>query len=153
MSASKRTEEPMEVAMESEGDKPFAIPGAQALSKGLTLLSMIAEAPHPLRFGELMRYSAMPKTTLHRILQTLIDFRLIRFDEPSQSYRLGMRLFEMAHRVRSEFDLRSAAEPELLRLRDMAEETTRLGVLDGDSVLIIDQRDHIQAMRMANAVG
>jgi DNA-binding IclR family transcriptional regulator/sugar lactone lactonase YvrE len=134
-------------------DKPLGIPGAQALSKGLSLLSMIAEASHPLRFGELMRYSAMPKTTLHRILQTLIDYRLIRFDEPSQSYRLGLRLFEMAHRVWSEFDLRSAAEPELIRLRDLAEETTRLGVLEGDSVLIIDQRDHVQAMRMANAVG
>lgn len=145
--------EPAAALLADQGDDKPGIPGAQALSKGLSLLSMIAEAPHPLRFGELMRYSAMPKTTLHRILQTLIDYRLIRFDEPSQSYRLGLRLFEMAHKVWSEFDLRSAAEPELLRLRDLAEETTRLGVLEDESVLVIDQRDHVQAMRMANAVG
>ncbi|MEG3791595.1 SMP-30/gluconolactonase/LRE family protein [Lysobacter sp. CCNWLW3] len=138
---------------DGDNDKRFAIPGAQALSKGLSLLSLIAEAPHPLRFGDLMRYSGMPKSTLHRMLQTLIDFRLIRFEEGSQTYRLGLRLFEMAHRVWSEFDLRSAAEPELLRLRELAQETTRLGVLDGAEVLIIDQRDHIQAMRMANGVG
>lgn len=136
-----------------EGDPRFAIPGAQALSKGLSLLTLIADAPHPLPFGELSRYSGLPKSTLHRILQTLIEYRLVRTDEASQTYRLGTRLFEMAHQVWSDFDLRSAAEPELLRLREMAQETTRLGVLEGRDILIIDQRDHVQAMRLANGVG
>ncbi len=136
-----------------DGDPRFAIPGAQALSKGLSLLTLIADAPHPLPFGELSRYSGLPKSTLHRILQTLIEYRLVRTDEASQTYRLGTRLFEMAHQVWSDFDLRSAAEPELLRLREMAQETTRLGVLEGHDILIIDQRDHVQAMRLANGVG
>lgn len=136
-----------------EGDPRFAIPGAQALSKGLSLLTLIADAPHPLPFTELSRYSGLPKSTLHRILQTLIEYRLVRTDEASQTYRLGTRLFEMAHQVWSDFDLRSAAEPELLRLRELAQETTRLGVLEGRDILIIDQRDHVQAMRLANGVG
>lgn len=143
----------LELLDDSEGDKRFAIPGAQALSKGLSLLTLIADAPHPLPFGELGRYSGLPKSTLHRILQTLIDFRLVRVDDATQTYRLGTRLFEMAHRVWSDFDLRSAAEPELLRLRELAQETTRLGVLEGKEILIIDQRDHVQAMRLANGVG
>jgi len=138
---------------DASGEKPFAIPGAQALSKGLSLLTLIADSPQPLAFTELGRYSGLPKSTLHRILQALIDYRLIRFDEASQTYRLGVRLFEMAHRVWSEFDLRSAAESELLRLRDLAQETTRLGLLDAGEVLLIDQRDHIQGMRLANGVG
>jgi DNA-binding IclR family transcriptional regulator/sugar lactone lactonase YvrE len=136
-----------------DGDPRFAIPGAQALSKGLSLLTLIADAPHPLPFGELGRYSGLPKSTLHRILQTLIEYRLVRMDEASQTYRLGTRLFEMAHQVWSDFDLRSAAEPELLRLRELAQETTRLGILEGRDILIIDQRDHVQAMRLANGVG
>lgn len=152
MARSLRTTEKLGLEDEPD-DKRYAIPGAQALSKGLSLLTLIAEAPHPLRFADLTHYSGMPKSTLHRMLQTLIDFRLIRYEDATQTYRLGTRLFEMAHKVWSEFDLRSAAEPELIRLKDLALETTRLGVLDGDEVLIIDQRDHIQAMRMANGVG
>ncbi len=136
-----------------DGDPRFAIPGAQALSKGLSLLTLIADAPHPLPFSELGRYSGLPKSTLHRILQTLIEYRLVRVDEASQTYRLGTRLFEMAHQVWSDFDLRSAAEPELLRLRELAQETTRLAILEGRDILIIDQRDHVQAMRLANGVG
>ncbi|WP_411851361.1 SMP-30/gluconolactonase/LRE family protein [Stenotrophomonas sp. LGBM10] len=146
-------EEALTALEDGDGDKRFAIPGAQALSKGLSLLTLIADAPHPLPFGELGRYSGLPKSTLHRILQTLIDYRLVRVDEATQTYRLGTRLFEMAHRVWSDFDLRSAAEPELLRLRELAQETTRLGVLEGREILIIDQRDHVQAMRLANGVG
>ncbi|MDC8013500.1 SMP-30/gluconolactonase/LRE family protein [Tahibacter soli] len=138
----------------ADDDKRYdAIPGAQALTKGLSLLALIADAPHPLRFGDLSRYSGMPKSTLHRMLQALSDFRLIRVDEATQTYRLGHRLFEMAHRVWSEFDLRSAAEPELIRLRDFTHEAARLGVLDGTEVLIIDQREELQPMRMAYGVG
>lgn len=156
MPRTKRTtlaDDPAESLDEGEGEARFAIPGAQALSKGLSLLTLIADAPHPLPFSELCRYSGLPKSTLHRILQTLIEYRLVRTDEATQTYRLGTRLFEMAHKVWSDFDLRSAAEPELLRLRELAQETTRLGVLDGRDILIIDQRDHVQAMRLANGVG
>jgi len=151
--SSNANEADIEELDEVDAEKRFAIPGAQALSKGLSLLTLIADAPHPLPFGELSRYSGLPKSTLHRILQTLIDYRLVRVEETSQTYRLGTRLFEMAHRVWSDFDLRSAAEPELLRLRELAQESTQLGVLDGNEVLIIDQRDYVQAMRLANGVG
>ena len=136
-----------------DDDKRFAVPGAQALSKGLSLLTLIADAPHALRFGDLVKYSGMPKSTLHRMLQALTDFRLIRLNETSQTYHLGHRLFEMAHKVWSEFDLRSAAEPELMRLRDLTHETARLGILDGTEALIIDQREELQPVRMAYGVG
>ncbi len=130
-----------------------AASGVQALTKGFALLNLIYDAPSPMRFSDLLRYSAMPKGTLHRMLQALTDQRFVKFDERTQTYRLGNRLFEMAHKVWSEFDLRGAAEPELERLRQQMKETIRLGVLDGDEVLIIDQRDTPQPMRLANGVG
>ena len=137
-----------------DGDRSFGnVPGTQALSKGLSVLTLIADAPYSLKLADLVRYSGMPKSTLHRILQTLIEFRLVRLDEGTQTYRLGHRLFEYAHRVWSDFDLRSAAEPELVRLKDLTGEAARLGVLDGKEVLIIDQREQIQTMRMAYGVG
>lgn len=129
------------------------IPGTGALTRGLALLNLIAEAPAPLRFAELQTYSGLPKGTLHRMLQALIDQRLIKLDPSRQTYILGNRVFEMAHKVWSAFDLRGAAEPELERLRALAGETARLGVLDGDDVLIIDQREAVGPMRMGNGVG
>lgn len=152
--AIKKQEAPPPGEDDDQGDSAKgAASGVQALTKGFALLNLIYDAPSPMRFSDLLRYSAMPKGTLHRMLQALVDQRFVKLDERTQTYRLGNRLFEMAHKVWSEFDLRSAAEPELERLRQQMKETIRLGILEGEEVLVIDQRDTPQPMRMANGVG
>ena len=130
-----------------------AQPGTQVLRRGLRLLELVAESPAPLRFTDLLKLADIPKGTLHRLLQALIDARYLRFDGRDQTYRLGARLFEMAHKVWDEFDLRGAAEPELERLRDLSGEAVRLGILDAGEVLCIDQREVKQPLRLANGIG
>jgi sugar lactone lactonase YvrE/DNA-binding IclR family transcriptional regulator len=135
-----------------EGDAP-ATPGVQALTRGVQLLDLIAGFSRPPRYSDLLARTGMPKGTLHRLLQALVEERLLSFDSRDQTYRLGARLFEWAHKVWDDFDLRGAAEPELERLRDLSGEAVRLGVLDEDTVLYIDQREVAQPLRLNNGVG
>lgn len=128
-------------------------PGMQALSRGLWVVDLVASSPRAPRFTTLLDSTGLPKGTLHRILQTLVDERYLRLDPRDQSFTLGARPFELAHRVWDQFDLRGAAEPELVRLRDLTGEAVRLGILDGAEVLYIDQREAQQAVRIANGVG
>lgn len=130
-----------------------AVPGMQALQRGLRVLAHVAEADGPLRFTALLEASQLPKGTLHRILQTLVDERYLSVDEAAQTYRLGSRPFQLAHKVWDAFDLRRAAAPELERLSKLAGEVCRLGVLDGSEVLYIDQQDQPRTVRLDNAVG
>lgn len=137
---------------EEEAGTP--VPGTQALTRGIALLGHVAESREPLRFVDLAAQARLSRPTVHRILAALVEARLLRLDPRDQTYRLGPRLFEMAHRVWDEFDLRGAAEPELERLTELAAETTRLGILDGAGVLYVDQRDAPQqAVRLTNRVG
>jgi len=129
------------------------IPGAQALRRGLSLLDIVADSVRPLRFVDLAERSGLSKPTAHRMLATLVEAGLLRVDDRDQTYRLGSRLFQMAHRVWGEFDLRSAAEPELERLRDLTSEAVRLGVMQGREILYIDQRDIAHPVRLASGVG
>lgn len=135
-----------------EADGP-STPGVQALTRGIQLLDIVASAPQGLRFTELLEQTSMPKGTLHRLLQALVEEHLLGFDSRGQTYRLGARLFQWAHKVWDDFDLRGAAEPELIRLRDLTGEAIRLGVMDGASVLYIDQADVPQPLRLNNGVG
>lgn len=128
-------------------------PGMQALSRGLRILDLISEGEGPVRFTALQEGSGLPKGTLHRILQTLVEERYATFDERDQGYRLGSRPFQLAHRVWDQFDLRGAAEPELLRLAEESGEATRLGLLDGGMILYIDQREKHRQVRIANGIG
>jgi sugar lactone lactonase YvrE/DNA-binding IclR family transcriptional regulator len=142
----------------STGDKDVEVdahstPGVQALTRGIQILDIVAAAPRGLRFTDLLDQTGMPKGTLHRLLQALVEERLLGFDGRDQTYKLAARLFQWAHKVWDDFDLRGAAEPELARLRDLTGEAIRLGVLDGSSVLYIDQREVPQPLRLTNGVG
>lgn len=129
------------------------IQGAQALRRGLSLLDIVAESDRALRFVEIAEIAGLSKPTAHRMLATLVEAGLLRVEEGEQTYRLGFRLFEMAHKVWSEFDLRSAAAPELERLCALTGEAVRIAVLDGGSILYIDQRDSRQPVRLGSGVG
>lgn len=148
----QKDQPPMEPELAEDAATP--VPGTQALTRGIALLTHVAESKEPLRFVDLAAHARLSRPTVHRILAALVEARLLRLDPRNQTYRLGPRLFEMAHRVWDEFDLRAAAEPELERLVELAGETTRLGILDGDGVLYVDQRDAAQqAVRLTNRVG
>ncbi len=114
--------------------------GAAALAKGLYLLDVIGEAATPPRFKDLQAATGLPKGTLARMLNTLVLFRLIRQEDSDNTYRLGHRLFELAHRVWESFDLRGAAAPVLDRLAEETRETAALCSIDNNEVLYIDQR-------------
>lgn len=114
--------------------------GAAALAKGLYLLDVIGERETPARFKDLQIATGLPKGTLARMLHTLVAFRLVRHEERDNTYRLGNRLFELAHRVWETFDLRGAAAPHLERLALEARETVAIGTLDNDQIVYIEQR-------------
>lgn len=116
--------------------------GAAALAKGLYLLDVIGEREKPARFKDLQVQTGLPKGTLARMLQTLVAFRLVRHEPSDNTYRLGNRLFELAHRVWETFDLRGAAAPQLERLATETQETVALTATDNDQVIYIDQRSH-----------
>ncbi len=104
-------------------------------------------------FSELLRAGNLPKATLHRILATLMREGLLRHDAYSKTYQLGFRLLELAHEVWSDFDLRLAAQDELVRLRNAVGETAQLAVPDGDSVVLIASEEAGRDLRLTSKVG
>ena len=114
--------------------------GAAALAKGLYLLDVIGEQATPPRFKDLQAATGLSKGTLARMLNTLVLFRFVRHEDSDSTYRLGHRLFELAHRVWEAFDLRGAAFAVLDRLADELRETVALCSIENDEVLYIDQR-------------
>jgi sugar lactone lactonase YvrE/DNA-binding IclR family transcriptional regulator len=129
------------------------IAGTAALGKAISLLTLIADARQPLRFADLLETADLPKATLHRLVSALIDHGLLRVDERDRTYRLGLRLLEFAHKAWSEFDLRGAAEPEMLRLREVTGETVQLAILDAANAVIIDQVESSQAVKLVTSIG
>ena len=132
---------------------PGAVVGMGVLEKAMGLLNIVSTARNPMTFTELLRTASLPKATLHRILATLMREGLLRHDPYAKTYRLGFRLLELAHEVWSDFDLRLAAQDEMVRLRDALIETTLLAVLDGSSVVLVASEEAARDTNQKSKVG
>jgi DNA-binding IclR family transcriptional regulator len=127
--------------------------GTGALDKGLNLLAHVCAAPEPPRFTDLLRETALPKATLHRLLGALVAHGLLAVDARDQTYRVGLRALEMAQQSWQDLDVRGAAADEILRLGVKTGETVHLAVLDDTEVVYIDKVESSQRIRMFSAIG
>ena len=66
--------------------------------------------------SELARRLSLGKSTVHRLLTTLLAEGLIEQDPRTGNYRLGIVIFELGEAVRVHMDLHAAAGPVLAEL-------------------------------------
>lgn len=127
--------------------------GTATLDKALDVLDAIGESGQGLSQAELSERLALPRTTLYRLLGTLVDRGLLRRDPFRRVYCLGFRCFEYARAAYAMPDLVAAASVELRSLRDLTGETTYLAALDGLEVLSLERVDGAHSVRSAAALG
>jgi len=128
-------------------------PSGSSLSKALTVLKEVCCAKEPMRFAHIVERSELPKATAHRILNTLVDEGLVRFEENSQLYHPGYGLLELAHKAWSSLDIRDLAADQMKSLWQETGETIHLAVLDRGEVVYIDKLESQKSLRLFSSVG
>jgi DNA-binding IclR family transcriptional regulator/sugar lactone lactonase YvrE len=127
--------------------------GTASLDKALDILDEIGASAQGLSQAQLADKLVLPRTTLYRMLGTLVARGLVRRDPIRRVYCLGFRCFEYARQAYAMPDVVAAASPELRSLRDLTGETSYLAVLDGKEVLSLERCDGAHSHRSATAVG
>jgi DNA-binding IclR family transcriptional regulator/sugar lactone lactonase YvrE len=135
------------VARSSTGD------GTGSLEKALDVLEAVGASSEGLSQAALTARLALPRTTVYRLLATLVARGLLRRDPLRKVYCLGFRCFEMARQAYATPDLVAAAASELRTLRDLTGETSYLATLDGQEVISLDRFDGAHSERSAAALG
>jgi len=133
--------------------KTPAAEGTASLDKALDVLEAVGSAPAGLSQTELAARLNLPRTTLYRLLGTLVTRGLLRRDPLRRVYGLGMRCFEYARAAYAMPDLVAAAGAELRALRDMTGETCYLAARDGLDVVALERCDGAHGQRSASALG
>lgn len=119
----------------------------------MDILDALGNSAQGLSQVELSRHLAVPRTTLYRLLATLVARGMVRRDPLRRVYCLGFRCFELARNAYAMPDLAAAASVELRALRDLTGETTYLAMLDGLEVLSLDRCDGAHSQRSEAALG
>jgi DNA-binding IclR family transcriptional regulator len=122
------------------------------LQKMAHLLSAFTPARPKWKLLELSRELGWDGATTHRFLKALVDTGMLECDE-ELNYRVGMLPLKLAA-------VSGSAEPgrqELLdrigRIAEVTGLTTQLGVLDGDSVVILASQESTAAINAAASLG
>lgn len=127
--------------------------GTGALEKALDVLEVIGMSAEGMGQTELASQLQLPRTTVYRLLATLVARGLVRRDPQRKVYCLGLRCFEMARKAYAMPDLVSAAALELRALRDITGETSYLATLDGREVISLERCDGAHSQRSAAQLG
>lgn len=131
-------------------------PGGEAqgmLARGLSLLSALGDHPEGVSVTELARQVGLPVSTTHRLLATEIELGFVSMDASTKTYRLGVRLFELANRVTGVMDLATIARPIMRELSRRTGETVQLSVLSDGRALFIEKVGTEQAVGIRGSVG
>lgn len=127
-------------------------PTVQVLERALDLLEELAESRSPVGLSDLSRRTGLSKTTVHRILGTLLERGYVKKTE-SGSYVIGPRLFNTLSYHINSLELHAEAKPHLHTLQKQLHLTVYLGVLDGPFVSVIEREASDRSDEVFTQVG
>ncbi|SHF30657.1 transcriptional regulator, IclR family [Seinonella peptonophila] len=102
---------------------------------------------------ELTEKTGLHKTTVFRLLATLVDRGFLQRDTETEKYRLGIRIWELAAHMDQTNDLSILFLPEMTKLRDQLNETVSLYIRDGLERIRIQSVESQQTIRRVAPVG
>lgn len=116
------------------------------------LLKEFSVVDRELGVAELARRLGLGTSTVHRLLATLADERLLERG-PGGTYRLGLAVHELGASVAPHVGLHEAAMPAMAGLRHATGETVQLAVLDGMDSVYVERLESPYTVRIFARVG
>lgn len=145
------------------GKKPRGTPAAaapaggqvQSLTRGLTLLELIADSHGSVALTELAQQAGLPNSTTHRLLSTMQQQGFVRQVGDLGFWTIGAHAFVVGSSFLQSRNLLALVHPVLRSLMEASGETVNLAVLDlsDHQAVIIDQVQCTQLMRMSAPIG
>jgi IclR family acetate operon transcriptional repressor len=133
-----------EARIHADEERDYSV---RAVERVCSILDLLQESVSGVSLIDVAQATDLPKSSAFRYLWTLEAHRYVERDESTGSFRLGLGFVAM--QTRQLEVLRQRVRPWLERLRDEFDETTNLGILDGDSVIYLDIIESRRGVRLA----
>lgn len=125
----------------------------QSIERAFEIIELLAVEPKGLSVTQLSQKLSLHKTTVHRILQTLLSRGYVQKDPQTLRYKLGVKFVEISSLYLNNIELRTEAHPFLRELVAMLNVTVHLAILDGSDVVYIDKIEQVNSIRLYSSIG
>jgi len=123
----------------------------KSLFKMLEVLEAFSSTEPQLSVVEIARRTGLPRTTVHRIVDSLRSVGFLEQDASRDRYRLGLKLFELGGSALMNLPLYREAPPFVDTLAKLSGEDVHLCIFDGAQMVFVNRRSQI-APRPHNTV-
>ena len=124
-----------------------------ALARGLAVLGLFTPEEPKLTFSEISSRSNLPRSSVNRLLGTLLGLEYLAFDEETRRYMCGPRSMSLGLSALSAMDIRELVRPYLVTLFRTLDETISYGVRDGTEVVIAERISTRRVIAVELSVG
>jgi len=127
--------------------------GARTLDRGLIVLEALASSGRKLGVTELSEVCAFDKSTVYRLLTTLVRRGYAQHDPGTRQYSLGLKILELHDALQDSLALQDAVRPFLAKLVKETGETSHLAVLSGNEIVFVDWINTEQVVGVRTQIG
>jgi len=123
----------------------------QSVERALDILDCLSSKK--MNLVDISKLVDLNKSTVHRLLQTLISKGFVVQDDLSAQYGLTTKLVELGQRVIDDLNIVELAKPTLTKLSQLTQEVVHLVMIDQEGAVYIDKLESSNTIRMYSYVG
>ncbi len=126
----------------------------QSIDRVIDILEALAEEKGISGLTALAQKTGLHKSTVHRLLNTLLQRGYIEKEPGNDNYQLGMKLLFLGSAILDRMDIRRIAKPFLEEISKLTREVVHLAILDNGETVYIDKVEGTDSsIRMYSQVG
>lgn len=125
----------------------------KSVSRALDIIMLVSMKKGGLGVTEIANQMDINKSSVFRILSTLVQYGYVEQVKETGRYKLGYTFLEISSRLLESMDLREEARPFLQELERETNEVIHLVVFDQGEVVYIEKLEGNEILRMHSKVG
>lgn len=125
----------------------------QSIERAFNILEHLSGHPNGMQITKLAKVTGLSKSTVHRLLSTLIDLKYVKQDMDTERYTIGYRALYLSRNLLNTSSLIATAKPHFRKLVADINETIHLCVEEHEEVVYIDKIESNQTIHMSSRIG
>ncbi|MDD3225060.1 MAG: IclR family transcriptional regulator [Clostridium sp.] len=125
----------------------------QSVDRALCILEALSDYEDGLGITEIGQKVSLHKSTVYRLVNTLVNRGYINQDCSTNKYRLTLKLFELGSKKVEKMDLVAVAKPYLKELMEKTGEVVHLVVREGIQIIYVSKVEPPKSIMMYTRIG
>lgn len=125
----------------------------QSVDRAFEILETLAMEPSGFSIKVLSEKLMLNKSTVHRILSTLMAWGYVEKNLETKRYKIGPKIINLGSIYLNNIELKTEALPHLHRLKEQTGQVAHLAIIENGDVVYLDKIEVVNTLRMYSKIG